>query len=188
MSVIWLSRFLIPADVSKALYDDLKKRVERRIIPELEQAGFQLGPHPFFPKPNRRDRAFNPHGIFRRNRESHADLIEIIYEEWKYPEFHLRLGFAPHKGVRVWSENLNFENIGVSESPVNYSLSSSTRLYRPFAVVWPFAGFKNVPGIVTEAEKVLPQVFDWFDHGIVGPNLFGGPEPAVSEISDDMAE
>jgi hypothetical protein len=188
MSVIWLSRLLIPAEVSRALYDDLKENVARCIIPKLEQAGFRQGPHPFYRKPTSKESAYNPHGIFKRTRQSREELIEILYDERRYPEFYLYLGFAPHLGVRVRGRDFLPENMGVAESPLNFSLSSSSRSFQPFAVIWPLAGAESIHKILGEAEKALPQVFDWFDHGIVGPNLFGGPEPTVNEISGDRAE
>jgi len=179
---------MIPEEVSRSLYDSLKKALESRIIPVLIKNDFRQFPHPkFHPKPDRRERAYNPHGIFRRRSGFRDDLIEIVYQDRKYPQFHIYFGVAPHHGVRVRGVHFLPENMGVSESPVSYSLSSSPRSFQPFAVIWPLAGEERIPRIVGEAEKVLPQVFDWFDHGLVGPNLFGGSEPTVSEIVNKRA-
>ncbi|MBV7265142.1 hypothetical protein [Erythrobacter ani] len=186
MPMIWLSKLLIPEGRSERLYRDLRDTVKAEIIPALEQAGFAQGENPMCPKPSARTKVYNPHGLFRRGRAGHDDLIEIVYDDWSYPEFYLILGVAPYEGVIVWGKPFPYERMGTSESPELFSLSSSVRSFRPFLLLWPFQDERNIPRVVDHAVKLLPQVFDWFDNGVVGPNLFGGRnDDSVDRALDD---
>jgi hypothetical protein len=184
--MIWLSQLLIPEDRSKSLHKNLKEAVTAKVIPALEDEGFVQCESPRYPRPSPREKAYNPHGLFRRAQAQHDDLIEIVYDDWSYPEFHLILGFAPHEGVIVWGKPFPYKQMITAESPELFSLSSSRRSFRPFRLLWPFHDERDIPRVVDQAVSLLPQVFDWFEKSVVGPNLFGGSnDDAVSRIGDD---
>jgi len=183
--MIWLSQFLIPEERSKSLHKELRIAVEDKLIPILAKKGFVQCVNPMCPKPSDREKAYNPHGLFRRGQAHHDDLIEIVYNDWSYPEFHLILGYAPHEGVILWGKPFPYEQMGTSESPELFSLSSSRRTFRSFAVLWPLRDERHIPRIVDQALDLFPQVFGWFEHRVVGPNLFGGQNDPVRRIDGD---
>lgn len=185
MSMIWLSQFLIPENLSRSLYKELREAVQKRIIPKLEKEEFRQYDHPKWLKPSARDKAYNPHGIFQRSREGRDDMIEIVYDDRKYPQVYLTVGIAPHEGVKVWGKPFRFQDMGVAECPVTYSLSASRRSFKPFAVLWPIMGREDIPNLLESICEELPQILEWFEHENVGPNLFGGPNHAVSGLSND---
>lgn len=182
----WLSEFFIPSKTSRALYRILRQSVEQQLLPQLFAEGFEQTEHPVWRgKPTRTELACYPYGIFRRKRVGQDDLVEIVFDERRYPKFRIIFGVAPHDGVMVWGKPFPFQNMGVAECPETYALGPSTNSESYFFVWWPFMGEARIDGLVAKAVTLLPQVWEWFETGAVGPNLVGGLQVPVRRLDDN---
>jgi hypothetical protein len=46
-------------------------------------------------------------------------------------------------------------------------------------------GQARIDGLVAKAATLLPQVWEWFETGAVGPNLVGGLQEPVGRLDDN---
>jgi len=116
-----------------------------------------------------------PH--FQRKRDDHLELVSLQHDKWGGGFF---LEFAKHKAGDLetsWGELVPEAEIEVAytDPGTRARLLAATRHSNTSQDYFRHESFANdlaqCDALVSEVVRLLPQVFEWFENGSVGPNI-----------------